>query len=105
MNRVSGDQRNMVFCVRANSQHTSVHTNMHVHKQNGSSGKDFSAVVCKNTRVSSQKTSNIFNNYTYLQRCDEAKLSISNQHYVGGEKKIEDLFHSFFDQESLSLIF
>lgn len=97
MNRVSGDQRNMVVCVRANSQHTSMYTNKTV-----ASAKIFLLPSAK-TGVSSQKTSNIFNNYTYLQRCDEAKLSISNQHYVGGKK--EDLFHSFFDQNSLSLGF
>lgn len=57
--------------------------------KSGASAKIFLLSSAKKKRggVGSRKTSNIFNNYTYLQRCNEAILSISNQCYVWEKKE------------------
>ena len=58
-----------------------------------------SDVVCKKEGVCSRKTSIIFNNYTYLQRCGEAKWSVPHQRYVTAEN--QDQVHSILDEDSV----
>lgn len=61
-------------------------THTHTH-ENCSISEIFLPRSAKRDESFDGKTSNIFNNYTYLQRCDEAKLSVFNKRYVRKKKK------------------
>ena len=77
----------------ANSQETHTHT----HKC-AAAATFFLQLSAKKEGLSSRKTSIIFNNYTYLQRCNEAKMKRIQPALC--QRKIMDKVHSFLDQDS-----